>query len=71
MTLGENIRKRRKEKGVTLRVLSKLLGVSHNTVCRWERDQMSPSIYAMWDLADYFGCTIDELCGRKDGANNG
>ena len=20
----------------------------------------------MWDLADFFGCSIDELCGRKE-----
>ena len=38
------------------------------TLSKYERDAINPSIYMMWDLADYYNCSIDELCGRKEGS---
>lgn len=66
MTLGENIRKKREEMGLSLRGLSKKVGISPVAIGRYEKDLISPSVYVVWDLADFFGCSIDELCGRKE-----
>lgn len=68
MTLGENIKKHRLERGWSLRKLAKRLGMTPQSIGKWERNEISPSVYAMWDLADIFGCSIDELCGRKEGS---
>ena len=66
MTLGENIKNKRLDRGWTLGKLAKKLGVSPQAIGKWEMDKASPSVYSAWDLADIFDCTIDELCGRKD-----
>ena len=38
-----------------------------NTVGLWERDEVTPTIYNLCDLADIFGVTLDELVGRRAG----
>ena len=70
MTLGEIIREKRKERGWTQSKLAKKIGVASGTVSYWENDDATPSIYAMWDMADVFNCSIDELCGRKEKTTN-
>ena len=70
MTVGEIIKKKRLERGLTQRELATKLGVSPVLVLRWERDYHAPNIFSCWDLADFFGCTIDELCGRKECSND-
>lgn len=66
MTLGEIIREKRKARGWTQSKLAKKIGVASGTVSYWETEGATPSIYAMWDMADVFNCSIDELCGRKE-----
>ena len=66
MTLGENIKKNRLDRGWTLQKLASRMGVTPQAICKWEQDKASPLIYNVWDLADIFDCTIDELCGRKE-----
>ena len=66
MSLGEIIKEKRKERGWTQERLAKKIGVAAGTISWWENDGATPSIYAMWDMADVFGCSIDELCGRKE-----
>lgn len=70
MTIGEIIAKKRTEKGMCQADLAKKLGVSRVLVLRWENDIHAPNIFSCWDLADVFGCTIDELCGRKECSND-
>ena len=63
--LGERIKEKRLERGWTQERLGKKIGVGAGTISWWEHNGASPNIYAVWDLADVFGCSIDELCGRK------
>ena len=70
MSLGENIREKRLKRGWSQAQLAKRLGASSQAISKWERDTSSPSIYNVWDMADVFGCTIDELCGRKEKRTN-
>lgn len=59
--LGEQIKKLRKEKGISQEVLAQLLGVSFQAVSKWETGATMPDITMIPVLASYFGVSIDEL----------
>ncbi len=40
--------------------------ISPAAVSKWERNLANPSIEMLWELADYFECSIDELVGREE-----
>ena len=65
MTLGEKIKELRKDKKITQRKLANKLCVSINTVCNWENNKFDPSLFNCIVMADVFGVSLDELCGRK------
>ena len=46
--------------------LAKALGTSQANVSRWEKGLIEPSILECWKIADYFGVSIDVVCGRKE-----
>jgi transcriptional regulator with XRE-family HTH domain len=59
------LRELRENRRVSRRVLAELCGLSKNMVSRYERGERVPSIDEAAVLADYFGVTLDDLCGRK------
>lgn len=61
--LGANIRELRIKKGLTQEQLAYHLGVSSQTVSRWENGTTYPDIVMLPILADYFGISIDTLMG--------
>lgn len=61
MTLGAFIAQLRKEKGLTQKQLSEILGVSDKTVSHWEREESAPDISVLPLLAETLGVTVDEL----------
>ena len=69
MTIGEAIRKARKNKGVTQTELAKLSGIEQCSICLYERDIISPSMFRAICIADVLDVTLDELVGRT--VNNG
>lgn len=64
MTIGQIIRHRRKKMQITARAMAKEIGVHEEFVYRWEKDKHTPSLENAITLADFFGCTLDELVGR-------
>lgn len=60
-SLGAFIAKLRKEKGLTQKQLAEILGVSDKTVSHWEREESSPDISLLKEIATVFGITTDEL----------
>lgn len=56
----------RKEKHLSQRQLAKEIHTSQANLSRWEQGLNEPSIMECWKIADYFGVSIDLLCGRKD-----
>ena len=64
--LGDNIRRKRIERDMTQSELAAMLGVSAQTVSRWEQCQVYPDIEFLPTLSRIFSCTIDELVGRED-----
>lgn len=64
-TIGKNIAELRKSKGMTQEVLGSVIGVSPQTVSKWENDINMPDITLLPIISDVFGVTVDVLFGRK------
>ena len=64
--IGDNIRKMRREKGITQERLAEVLKVSCQSVSRWELNICYPDIELLPAIADYFGVTLDELMSMND-----
>ena len=60
---GKNIRKLRKNKNLTQEQFAEALGVSFQSVSRWENCVTYPDVELIPIIARYFGVTIDELFG--------
>ncbi len=63
LSLGENIKRLRIEKGLTQEELAEIFGAAHQSVSRWERGECYPDIELLPVIADFFGTTIDDLLG--------
>ncbi|MCR5206973.1 MAG: helix-turn-helix transcriptional regulator [Eubacterium sp.] len=61
--LSENLRRLRKEKGLTQEALAERLGVAFQTVSKWERGETYPDITLLPVLASLFETTVDGLLG--------
>ncbi len=61
LNFAENLKRLRKEKGVTQEKLSEILDVSAQSVSRWELNICYPDIEMLPSIANYFGVTVDEL----------
>ena len=70
LTLHETISFYRKQQNLTQEALAQQLGVSNQSVSKWESAQCYPDISLIPQLAEIFGISIDELFG-KEPANSG
>lgn len=61
MELGSKIKSLRKKAGITQEKLAEELGVSFQTISKWENNLCSPDIGMLPRLSVFFGITIDEL----------
>ena len=61
-----NIAELRKNSNLSQRELALKIGTSQANLSRWEQGLIIPSVIECWKLADFFGVSIDVLCGRKD-----
>ena len=65
MTIGKNIAELRKNKGMTQEQLAETLGVSAQSVSKWENEITMPDIMLLPVIAGCFDITIDELYGGR------
>lgn len=65
-TIGQNIRRLRKNLKMSGRAVAEAIGVQKTVYYRWETDEATPSLLNAISLADYFGCTLDELVGSTE-----
>ena len=63
LKIGEKIKELRYKKGLTQEEVGNLIGVSAQSVSKWERGEGYPDIEMLPSLANYFGVSIDELLG--------
>lgn len=64
--LSNNLRHLRVEKGVYLKEVAPLLGVSVGTMSNYEKDIHEPPLDALAKLADYYGVSVDYLIGHTE-----
>lgn len=63
MSIRTNIYTLRKEKKITQAQLAEKLGVSEQSISKWENNQCAPDVSLFPIIADYFGVSIDRLFG--------
>ena len=64
--IGKAIAKLRRERSMTQEELAAIVGVSPQSVSKWENGVTTPDIMLLPVLADLFGVRIDLLFGRKE-----
>lgn len=64
--IGQNLREFRKKRSLTQEEVARHLGISFQSISKWERDDGYPDITMLPALANYFGVTIDELMGMNE-----
>ena len=65
MNIAANITKLRKERGMTQEALAEVIGVSAQTISKWENSTTYPDVALLPVIADVFDVTIDALYGRE------
>ena len=55
----KNIEEKCREKGISVSALEKMVGLGNATIKGW--NESSPKVENLKKVADYFGCTIDDL----------
>ena len=68
--VGRLISQKRKEHNMTQMQLADALGISFQAVSNWERGNSMPDISKLPELAELFGCSIEELLGGGRSAGN-
>lgn len=63
MALHDNIKKARKDKHMTQRVLAEAIGKSHNTISDWEKGIHVPDIDSIMDLCIVLGVDANYMLG--------
>lgn len=61
METGSIIFDLRKSKKLSQRQLSEIIGVSEETIDKWEEDKELPDIASLIALSKYFGVTVDYI----------
>lgn len=61
MNLGNNLFQARKKVGLSQETVAEKLGVSRQTISKWETDETVPDIYQSKKLAKLYNLSLDEL----------
>ena len=65
MTIGEAMKKARREKGYSQPKLAMKSGLLVQNISVWETGRAFPNIINLIPIADALGITLDELVGRS------
>ncbi|WP_077621522.1 helix-turn-helix domain-containing protein [Sediminibacillus massiliensis] len=68
MSFSKRLRKLREERGLSQEELAKKLNMPRTSVSHYENGESDrvPRQKRLYDLADFFGVTVDYLLGRSD-----
>ncbi len=66
MGLGENIKRLRRDKGLTQNQLSKLTGIKVGHISNLEQDDGDPKLSTIYKLMNAFNCSADSLLMDDD-----
>jgi transcriptional regulator with XRE-family HTH domain len=72
-TLGQRLRKIRKQRGFSQTELAEVIASSQRAICSYEQDRTAPPAHLLPKMAKAFGISLDELMGLtpKDIQENG
>jgi transcriptional regulator with XRE-family HTH domain len=70
LAIGENIRRIRKSKGLTMKDLGNSIGISEQGVGNYERGDREPSIDIINKIASCMDVSVTELIGASEDNNN-
>ena len=65
MEIGNKILELRKKKNLSQEELAEAIGVTRQTISKWELGETSPDIKQALNLANLFQISVDELVGNK------
>lgn len=65
MTLGNRLYEMRKEKGLSQEKTAEMLGVTRQTISKWETDQSTPDFDKILPLCELYGISTEELLTGK------
>ena len=68
--MENRVEQRRKERGLSQEDFAKAIRVSRQTVSSIETGRYNPSLDLAFDIADFFGKTIEEIFIRNGGNNH-
>ena len=69
--ISQNIKKFRKEKGLSQVVLGEMLGVGQSTVAMWECGKNSPEYATLLRLSELLEVSVSRLCGSRQNEERG
>ncbi len=61
-----NLKKLRKEKGLTQQFLAEKFGLSQQSIYKYENNLAEPDIATLKELAEFFDTSVDYLVGASD-----
>ncbi len=66
LLIGENIKRLRRQRNLTQEEVAAHLGISFQSISKWERADGYPDITMLPSLANYFDVSVDELIGMDE-----
>ena len=61
INIGETIKHLRKEKNITQETLADFLGVTNQSISKWERGEAYPDITFLPAIASFFGTSVESV----------
>ena len=69
--MANNIKQLREAAGMTQAELAAKMQLTTPSITKWELGRANPTYDNLIQLAEIFGCTLDEVAGRKASAQKG
>lgn len=69
MTFNEQLMYLRKQNGLSQEQLGEKIGVSRQTISKWELGDTTPEMEKLVQISDFFNISIDKLVGRESNKN--
>lgn len=64
--IASNLAFLRKKKGLTQAELAEKIGYSDKAISRWEKGDTLPDITMLYNLCEFYGISLDDLCGSEE-----
>ncbi|WP_239462897.1 helix-turn-helix transcriptional regulator [Faecalicoccus pleomorphus] len=61
MSLGNNLYNARRKKGLSQETVAEILGISRQTVSKWETDETLPNVFQAKEMARLYELSLDDL----------